>query len=107
MCWFYKYFLPLEVTPEVLRDPVLSPLLADNFKGLPPTLVYPAEIDVLRDEGLAYAKRLTEEGDGWVECVLAEGVPHPFYHQVTFFYSMQTFVNLPPDGYRRQRPREH
>ena len=89
----------------MLRDPVLSPLLADNFKGLPPTLVYPAEIDVLRDEGLAYAKRLAEEGDGWVECVLAEGVPHPFVHQVTS--SMQTFVDLRPDGYRRQRPREH
>lgn len=82
MSWFYKHFLPPPITSEVLRNPTISPLLAQSFKGLPPTLVYPAEIDVLRDEGLAYAKRLKEEGDGWVECVLAEGVPHPFPHQV-------------------------
>jgi acetyl esterase/lipase len=85
MSWFYKHFLPLPVTPAVLRNPLVSPLLAENFKGLPPTLVYPAEIDVLRDEGLAYAKRLKEDGDGWVECVLAKGVPHPFVHQVGCF----------------------
>lgn len=82
MSWFYKYFLPLPITSEVLCNPMVSPLHTDNFKGLPPTLVYPAEIDVLRDEGLAYARKLKEEGDGWVECVLAEGVPHPFVHQV-------------------------
>ncbi|KAF8511198.1 alpha/beta hydrolase fold-domain-containing protein [Gautieria morchelliformis] len=81
MSWFYKHFLPLPITSAVLRNPLVSPLLAGNFKGLPPTLVYPAEIDVLRDEGLAYAKRLKEDGDGWVECVLAKGVPHPFVHQ--------------------------
>ncbi|KAF8583980.1 esterase [Ramaria rubella] len=81
MSWFYKYFLPLPITPEILRDPKVSPLRTTNFRGLPPTLVYPAEIDVLRDEGLAYAKKLEEEGDGWVECVLAKGVPHPFVHQ--------------------------
>jgi len=38
---------------------------------------------VLRDEGLAYAKKLEEEGDGWVECVLGKDVPHPFVHQTT------------------------
>ena len=95
MSWFYKYFLPLPITSEVLRNPTISPLLAENFKGLPPTLVYPAEIDVLREEGLAYAKRLKEEGDGWVECVLAEGVPHPFVHQVGNppFTSVSEFIS--------------
>jgi len=81
MSWFYKYALPQPVTEEILHDPEVSPLHSKNFKGLPPTLVYPAEIDVLRDEGLAYAKRLKEEGDGWVECVLGKGVPHPFVLQ--------------------------
>lgn len=85
MSWFYKYALPLPVTDAVLTDPEISPLHSKNFKGLPPTLVYPAEIDVLREEGLAYAKKLQEEGDGWVECVLAKGVPHPFPHQVSPF----------------------
>lgn len=82
MTWFYKYALPLPITDSVLTDPEISPLHSTNFKGLPPTLVYPAEIDVLREEGLAYAKKLQEEGDGWVECVVAKGVPHPFPHQV-------------------------
>lgn len=37
-----------------------------------------AEIDVLMSEGIAYAKRLAEEGDGWVNLWTAKGVPHPF-----------------------------
>ncbi|GJJ07696.1 hypothetical protein Clacol_001901 [Clathrus columnatus] len=81
MSWFYKYALPLPITESVLLDPEISPIHSKNFKGLPPTLVYPAEIDVLREEGLAYAKKLQDEGDGWVECVVAKGVPHPFPHQ--------------------------
>lgn len=83
MSWFYKYALPLPITDSVLIDPEISPIHSKNFKGLPPTLVYPAEIDVLREEGLAYAKKLQDEGDGWVECVVAKGIPHPFPHQVT------------------------
>ncbi|HEV7736782.1 MAG TPA: alpha/beta hydrolase fold domain-containing protein [Chlamydiales bacterium] len=82
MSWFYKYALPLPITEEVLHDPIISPMHSKNFKGLPPTLIYPADIDALRDEGLQYAKKLQEEGDGWVECVLGKDVPHPFVHQV-------------------------
>ncbi|KAF8529277.1 esterase [Hysterangium stoloniferum] len=85
MSWFYKHALPLPIIEEVLSDPEISPLHAKNFKGLPPTLIYPAEIDVLKEEGLAYANKLKVEGDGWVECVLAKGVPHPFPHQACIF----------------------
>jgi acetyl esterase len=48
--------------PAQARDPLASPLLADNLGDLPPAHIMTAEYDVLRTEGELYARRLRAAG---------------------------------------------
>ncbi|OPY29540.1 MAG: acetyl esterase [Methanocella sp. PtaU1.Bin125] len=61
MMWFWDQCIP---DKAVRRQPLASPLLAtvDQLKGFPPTLVVTGELDILRDEGEAFARRLAEAG---------------------------------------------
>jgi acetyl esterase len=68
----YEAFVPDE---GQRRNPLASPLLAEDVSGLPPTFVLTAEFDPLRDEGEAYARRLREAGVP-VETVRARGHVH-------------------------------
>lgn len=40
----------------------VSPILAGNFAGLAPAVIVTAEMDVLRDEGEAYGKKMNDAG---------------------------------------------
>lgn len=53
-----------EYVPDAARrfEPGASPLLATSLRGAAPAYIAVAQCDVLRDEGVAYAERLSAEG---------------------------------------------
>jgi acetyl esterase len=61
MAWFWDSYI---TDPAQRMEITASPLRAtlDELAGLPPAFVLVDENDVLRDEGEAYARRLTEAG---------------------------------------------
>jgi acetyl esterase len=61
MQWFWEAYLP---DPAARKQPTATPLNAslDQLVGLPEALVIVDENDVLRDEGEAYARKLSNAG---------------------------------------------
>ncbi len=58
--YFHDHYLP---DPMHDLDWRASPLLHEDFSGLPPAFVLTAGYDPLRDEGLMYSQRLSEAGN--------------------------------------------
>ena len=59
MVWFFDHY----TGPDGDRsNPEISPLRYEDLSGLPPAIVITDEYDPLRDEGVAYARRLREAG---------------------------------------------
>lgn len=75
MQWFLSHYLERD---EDRRNWWVAPLLAPDLTGLPPTLLIAAECDVLRDEGIAYGRRLAASGVD-VEIVVEPGMNHGFW----------------------------
>ena len=61
MKWFWDSYT---TDPRERQDVYASPLQANNerLKGLAPAIIQTAEMDVLRDEGEAYARKLDQAG---------------------------------------------
>jgi acetyl esterase len=76
--WFLEQNRPPTYDPaDPYRAPYLFPLGAPNLSSLPAALVMTAEFDPLRDEGIAYAKRLADAGVA-VEHLHADDQMHGF-----------------------------
>jgi acetyl esterase len=76
MQWFWDAYLP---DHAARREPTATPLNAspEQFAGLPEALVIVDENDVLRDEGEAYARKLSDAGVR-VTSVRYNGTIHDF-----------------------------
>jgi len=76
MEWFWDAYAP---DPAQRAEITASPNQAtvEQVRGLPPTLLFVDEADVLRDEGEAYAAKLRRAGVP-VTTVRYDGVVHDF-----------------------------
>jgi acetyl esterase/lipase len=68
-------YLPGHADPA---DPRISPLRANDLAGLPAAIIHTAEFDPMRDEGNAYASKLTASGVA-VEHICHDGMIHNFH----------------------------
>jgi acetyl esterase len=72
LLWAYQQYAP-GVEPS---NPLLSPLLANDLRGLPPAVVITIEYDPARDEGERYAAALSAAGVR----VLSARIPGMLHH---------------------------
>jgi len=75
MEWFWNHYLP---DPKLGSSELASPLRASALGDLPPATVITAEFDPLRDEGEAYAQRLSDAGVK-TQLTRYDGVFHSFF----------------------------
>jgi acetyl esterase len=84
MVWYSEQYVR---TPHDAEDPYCSPLVAPSVAGLPATLLITAEFDPLRDDCLAYGRRLAESG-----------VPLVASHYSDVFHGFYSFRGYIPQG---------
>ena len=83
MAWFKQHYLNNE---DETYHQYVSPLLAKDLTNLPSAFIIVAENDVLRDEGIAYAKKLEDSG-GKVKLRIAQGLVHSYFTKNEYFQS--------------------
>ncbi|MEO0798133.1 MAG: alpha/beta hydrolase [Pseudomonadota bacterium] len=71
LAYFWRHYLGDDAEAIATRpDVTLSPIVADDFSGLAPAYIMTAGLDPLRDEGAAYAAKLSNAGvDTVYSCV--------------------------------------
>jgi acetyl esterase len=93
----YRFYLPDEARRA---DPYASPLLAPSLAGLPRAFVLTCEYDPLRDEGEAYARRLSEAGVA-ARLVRARGHVHSSTYAPRWPRSARRYRHLCAEALRR------
>ncbi|KKK39837.1 esterase [Mesobacillus campisalis] len=79
--WFSDHYIRDDADK---MEKYAAPLIADDLSNLPPALIIVAENDVLRDDGLAYAKRL-KEAKVIVESICEQGLVHGYFSNPDIF----------------------
>ena len=97
LAYFHDHYI---TDPAHDLDWRASPLLHTDLSGLPPALVITAGYDPLRDEGLDYARALTEAGNR-ASCVCFERQIHGFITMGRVLYEANTAVALCATELRR------
>ena len=80
MQWFAEHY----TEANNFNNPLVSPMYIENLGVLPKTIIIAAEADVLYDEGLTYAQKLTEAGV-YVKHVHMAGLIHSYFSKMDFF----------------------
>lgn len=75
MQWFGNYYVSQQ---QDTKNPLVAPLQLTNFSQFPPTLIFAAENDVLRDEALHFAKNLKEHHVP-TTAIIMEGIVHSYF----------------------------
>ena len=73
--WFHEHYRASDADREDFR---YAPLICKDLTRLPPALVIVGEYDPLRDDGIAYARKLEAAGND-VELADYAGMVHPFF----------------------------
>ena len=76
MNWFIGHYLT--GCEDRAGEPYCSPLMMGDLSELPPAIIVVPEYDLLRDEGIEYAKRLKEDGV-FVDLRREQGMIHGFF----------------------------
>lgn len=80
MQWFSQHY----TDESNFTNPLVSPLQLEDVSHMPKTLLIAAEADVLFDEGLSYAQKLTDAGVS-VEHMTMSGLIHSYFSKMNYF----------------------
>lgn len=81
MKWFVDYYLS---SPNDAKNPLAAPLRVADYTVFPPSLIFVAENDVLRDEGLEFAHTL-QRAKVDTKAIVMEGIVHSYFTQNDVF----------------------